>query len=54
MQEAPVIPVKVGLLKRIAESMVNAGVIFYTSLRNECFQLIENLPGQSPSLLRSD
>jgi hypothetical protein len=54
MQEAPVILVMIGLLKRIADSMVKVGVVFCTSFRWEYFQLIKNPPSQSPGLPMSD
>lgn len=54
MQEAPVILVTIGLLKRIADSIVKVRVVFCTNFRWEYFQLIKNPPGQSPGLPMSD
>jgi hypothetical protein len=54
MQEAPVILVVIGLLKRIADSIVKVGVVFCTNFRREYFQLIKNPPSQSPGLPISD
>jgi hypothetical protein len=54
MQEAPIILVTIGLLKRIADSIVKVGVVFCTNFQREYFQLIKNPLGQSPGVPMSD
>jgi len=53
MQEAPMIPMTIGLLKRIEDSMLKVRIVFVAVFKEKIL-MIESPPGQSPGLPMSD